>query len=508
MNSPTRDDAVPPATIRAAPARADTPLPRGFGLALDPATTTWQEGTILMGGSPLRLLRLSPRARALVDGWQAGSLVGDRRSEQVLARRLVSSGLFVLRPVAPTSGPRDVTVVVPVRDRPAQLQHLLESLDGLSLVVVDDGSADPGRTEKIARAAGATFIALPKNLGPAAARNAGLAVATTPLVAFVDSDCRPAPGWLSALLGYFDDPLVAAVAPRIVPAPTFPTTWISRYEAVRSSLDRGTAEGVVRPQSRISYVPSAALVVRREVADHPFFDPALRGGEDVDLVWRLVAAGWDVRYAPSTTVAHRGPDRLGSWLGRRHFYGTTAGPLARRHPAEMAPLHTSVWPAAVWGLAAARRPVLAGAALVASIVVLARRLGGLVEQPTKVATRIAGGGTARSALPALGGLTRAWSPAFVAGLLSRRTRRACALALLLPAAHDWTTQPGELDPVRYAALHVADDLAYGSGVWRGCLQARTIRPLLPRVSWRARVWSTKSLRSGLQTGQPSGQAST
>ncbi len=58
----------------------------------------------------------------------------------------------------------------------------------------------------------------PANVGPAGARNAGLAAVHSPLVAFVDSDCVPADGWLGPLLGHFDDPVVAAVAPRIVSA--------------------------------------------------------------------------------------------------------------------------------------------------------------------------------------------------------------------------------------------------------------------------------------------------
>jgi hypothetical protein len=56
---------------------------------------------------------------------------------------------------------------------------------------------------------------------------------------------------------------------------------------------------------------------------------------------------------------------------------------------------------------------------------------------------------------------------------------------------------GELDPIRYTALHAADDVAYGAGVWLGCLRARTVAPLVPRIAFRARVWSNQSLRAHL-----------
>jgi mycofactocin system glycosyltransferase len=459
------------------------------------------EGTVLLGGSPLRLFRISSRARDLVQRWRSGAPVGTSRAAQLLARRLVSAGAFAPRPGATAFGSGDVTVVVPVRDRPAQLERLLGALGGLACVVVDDASADAEATQEIAERHGARFVGLATNAGPSVARNAGLAATDSPLVAFVDSDCVPSDGWLVPLLGHFDDPLVAAVAPRIVHAtPAGTTSALSRYETVRSSLDRGPREGLVRPGSPIPFVPSAALLVRSAVAGPDLFDPVLRGGEDVDLVWRLGQAGWDVRYVPAGTVGHGGPASLGSLLSRQAFYGSSAGPLALRHGDVVAPLHTSAWSLAVWVLALARRPVLAWATLAVSVGILANRLAGLVRDPVAVAMRIAGGGTARSAMPSLGNLARAWSPALLLGLAFRRTRRTAALALLIPALRDWADNPEVMDPVRYTALHIADDAAYGAGVWAGCARARTVVPLVPRVSWRSRVWSSRSLRTTLAAG--------
>ena len=73
----------------------------------------------------------------------------------------------------------------------------------------------------------------------------------------------------------------------------------------------------------VRYLPSAALIVRR--AAEPWFDPALRYGEDVDLIWRLEKAGWRFRYEPDVVVLHEERDRI----ERRFWYGTSAAPLAR-----------------------------------------------------------------------------------------------------------------------------------------------------------------------------------
>ncbi len=402
-----------PSPIRTAPAAGETPLPASFSLESDSTTARFDDESVVMGGSPLRLFRLSSRARALVDRWSAGETVGDRPSEGALARRLVSSGSFVATPHPEPNGAAsspsvgDVTVVVPVRDRSDQLDRLLGSMAGVgAVVVVDDASADPAATEKVAARHGAIFVGLASNVGPAGARNAGLAAALTPIVAFVDSDCEPTPGWLGPLLDHFLDPLTAAVAPRIVSSVRGGTGTktragvASRYGAVRNPLDRGTRPAAVKPLSPLPFVPSAALLVRRDLTEgSALFDPRLRGGEDVDLVWRLVEAGWGVRYVPESTVVHDGPDGVVPLLGRRAFYGTTAAALWQRHGDAVAPVNVSGWSLAVWVLVLRRRPAAALAVLAFSVALLATRLTGLVRDPVAVAARIAGGGTVRARCP-------------------------------------------------------------------------------------------------------------
>src|ERR1700735_4774762 len=117
---------APPTALRPAPTRATTPLPASFTLREDPSTQAFDGGTVLLGGSPLRLFRISERARQLVDLWKDGAEVGPRRSAQQLARRLASGGAFNPQPSSSTLGLSDVTVVVPAHNRPEQLDRLLE----------------------------------------------------------------------------------------------------------------------------------------------------------------------------------------------------------------------------------------------------------------------------------------------------------------------------------------------------------------------------------------------
>src|SRR5262249_10196918 len=166
------------------------------------------------------------------------------------------------------------------------------------------------------------------------------------LVAFLDSDCVPGPGWIERLAAHLADPAVAAAAPRIVAAPAG-SGWADRYTTAACCLDLGGAEARVAPGTRAADGPSASLVARRAAlapAAGPggAFDPALRWGEDVDLVWRLHGAGWRIRYDPAVRVSHHEPRGWAALLSRRFRYGTSAAPLAARHPRPALPpgLHT------------------------------------------------------------------------------------------------------------------------------------------------------------------------
>ena len=155
-----------------------------------------------------------------------------------------------------------VTVVIPARDRAGHLDRCLAALGrSYPVVVVDDGSRQAGEIANLCRRHGATLIRRPRPGGPGPARNDGLALVSTELVAFVDSDCEAGPEWITSLAAHFADPLVAAVAPRVRPI-TGPGP-AGRYLAARAPLDMGPQEGRVLPLTRLSYVPTAALLVRR-----------------------------------------------------------------------------------------------------------------------------------------------------------------------------------------------------------------------------------------------------
>jgi mycofactocin system glycosyltransferase len=497
------------------------------------------------------VLRLTPAGARQVASWFAGAPVPDGPGARSLARRLLDAGIAhpefaaPAAPGVPAAGipaVADVTVVIPVRDRHAELSRCLAGLGDAGLhdaglrdqprvIVVDDASADPGAIARIAASHGADVIHRPVNGGPGAARNTGLAAARTGFVAFLDSDCVPAPGWLDGLLPHFADPAVGAVAPRIVPHQAG-TGWLARYEGASSTLDMGARPSVVRPGARVPYVPGAALVLRK-VAAGDGFRPGMHVGEDVDFIWRMAAAGWRVRYEPGAVMGHDHRVTFRAWFARRADYGTSAAALEELHPGAVRPLYASWWTAGAWAAALARRPAVAAALTAAATALLARRLSRVTgerwpvpaaaapatscavnsgfrlsnahdhpkDQPRadnskkgrspslpaegaawRLATRLAGGGTIAAARPLGSALSRTWWPAAIPAALAVRPLRVPVAALiLLPPLLDWADRRPPLDPARYVAARLLDDAAYSLGVWQGCLARRTVRPLLPLI---------------------------
>ncbi len=521
--------------------RGPAPLPAGFSIVFDPQTQ-FVGADVLFGGSPPRLLRLNPAGQRALAELRSGPVCSAAAGR--LARRLTDTGLAQPRPSAASApegrppAPAHVTVVIPARDRPAHLDRCLAALGhSYPVIVVDDGSRRAAEIAGLCRRHGATLIRRPRSGGPGPARNDGLAGVSTPLVAFLDSDCEAGPEWITSLAAHFADPLVAAVAPRVRPI-TGPGS-AGRYLGARAPLDMGPQEGRVLPLTRLSYVPTAALLVRRAAlaAGTPGagpsgpgssgpgpsgpgpsgpgpsspgpFDADLRYGEDVDLVWRLAEAGWRVRYDPAASVSHAEPGTWSRVLGRKFRYGCSAAPLTRRHPGQVPPLVLQAWPAVAVAALLARRPVAALAAYGAGTGQLVRLLRGWDVPPKGVLRPMAdsvlqtwlgaGRWTIQYALPvAAAGLGRP-------GGRTARTRlgRRLAVASLLagPPLAEWRRIRPPLNAAAFTLGYLADEAAYGTGVYRGVLTERLLSPLLPAVAWRPLGKAPAATRPGVHPGK-------
>ena len=430
---------------------------------------SWQQpgdGRVVIAGSPLRLFRVSAGGAHVL----AASLSGEHPDTEIVRQlldRFVDAGALHPEPEVGPFTPDDVTVVMPV------LGGTPTPPAGLRTVVVDDGSTPP-----IAAPEGATLLRLEVNRGPAAARNAGLDRVTTPLVAFVDADVELADGWLLPLLPHFADPRVAMVAPRVRGAEG--PGVLAGYEHRHSPLDLGDEPARVSAGTRVSYVPAAVVVCRVDaLRASGGFDPDLRVGEDVDLVWRLADAGHRCRYEPAAVVHHRPRSSVRAMLRQRVGYGRSAAPLAIRHPGALAPVRMSGWSLAVWALVALRRPWLALAVAGGTAAALQRKLR---DVPSDAAVQLALRGHLAAGRQLAKGVTRMWWPlAIVIAAVVPRARLPLLAAYVGPVVAD-AMRARSPQPLIDAPLQWADEAAYGVGVWWGVALERDAGALVPDLS--------------------------
>jgi GT2 family glycosyltransferase len=216
-----------------------------------------------------------------------------------------------------------VAVVIPSWNTRELLSGCLASLRGqgdLELLVVDNGSTD-GSVEYLERE-GVPHVALPGNVGFAAAVNLGALRVAAPTVLVLNADTVLEPGCLGRLLDALAaDPSLGGVQPRIlqldgVGAPR-------RLEAARlysagqaltrdgRALELGMGEGQ-RPEllrrREVFGACGAACLLRRELLEElgGFDERYFAFYEDVDLNVRARIAGWRFEYVPEAVLWHVG----------------------------------------------------------------------------------------------------------------------------------------------------------------------------------------------------------
>lgn len=443
-------------------------------------------GTTLVAGSPLAIFALSNAGREVAQALESGAPLPD--FHRPLTTRLEAAGAIHPR-VDPLDEPLDslLTVVIPAfvdtSSRNDQLTRLVDDLARrCAVIVVDDASP---LTLDLPQAK--TVIRLSSNDGPGVARNAGLSEVTTPFVAFIDSDITQCATALPLLVALCSLDGVALAAPRVASRPG--TNRIARYEERFSPLDLGSHPGRIAPGSRVSFVPSAAWVVRTEVARSLCgFDPTLRVGEDVDFVWRLVRAGHTARYEPRATVLHDPRSRLTAFVAQRFSYGTSVGPLSARHPRLLRPLKASWHSVALWAFLFAGLPIVSVALALSTFIGLARRLRHL-DNGVREARRLVIRGHWAALTSVVRALRREWIPiTLVLATGSGYVNRLALAVLVVPPIAEYVRGPKRLDPFTFVVLRTLDDASYGIGACVACVRQRTIKPLLPDLrTWRASV---------------------
>ena len=223
-----------------------------------------------------------------------------------------------------------ISVVIPLHNRADLASQCLASLarwtTPLEILVVDDGSTDPG-VELLRRAGLAhQWLRHPQALGFSAAVNRGLAHATGDPLLLLNSDAEVTEGGDHLLRAALTESSTGAVAARLLypdgrpqwSGGAFPSlTWLF---ALASGLGRGARFRLRQaPPSGfaggpVDWAPGAALAMSRATwsAIGAFDETYRHYAQDLDYCQRLAASGRGVRVLADWVVVHH----LGGSLGQ------------------------------------------------------------------------------------------------------------------------------------------------------------------------------------------------
>jgi O-antigen biosynthesis protein len=252
-----------------------------------------------------------------------------------------------------------VTVAVCTRDRAADLARCLDALQALryprlELLVVDNAPRTDATERLVARRADVRYLREPRP-GLDRARNRALGEASGELIAFTDDDVVVDPEWVTALTAAFcQDPQVGAVTGLVVPLEleTEAQRLFERYRSfargtvrVRAAAEPSESSLGGRYGMTGSLGTGANMAFRRHALEQlGGFDPSLgagmptRGGDDLDIFFRILKAGWALVYEPAAVVRHRHRREMEALVDQIRDHGVSFSSYvvraARLHPDE------------------------------------------------------------------------------------------------------------------------------------------------------------------------------
>lgn len=220
------------------------------------------------------------------------------------------------------SGKPLVSVIVPAYNEAVVITNCVESILRsryllLEVLLVDDGSTDS--TAEIMAGLAAQYDRVrflsQANAGKGAALNTGIAAAQGEILMFVDADGIFAPDTLIHMLEGFDHPKIGAVCGDDRPVN------LNRIQTMMLAVLSHVGTGLVRRALSLTHcLPIVSGNIGAFRADlvrsvGGFHEDTL--GEDLELTWRVYAAGYRVRFQPKALVYAESPSTIGGLWRQR-----------------------------------------------------------------------------------------------------------------------------------------------------------------------------------------------
>jgi len=224
------------------------------------------------------------------------------------------------------------SVIIPAYNAGHTIAACLKSLSHQSIpaadyevIVVDDGSND--NTAELSRKFNIKYMFQP-NQGPATARNKGAAEAAGEIILFTDADCVPEFNWIQEITKPFENRDIAGVK----------GAYKTRQQKLAARFAQAEFEDrydLLKKQSAIDMVDTYSAAFRKDVfLEMGGFDESFpdANNEDVDLSYRLTAAGYKLVFNPQAFVYHTHPDTFLKYLKIKFWRGYWRMIVYRRFP--------------------------------------------------------------------------------------------------------------------------------------------------------------------------------
>ncbi|KAA6350518.1 Poly-beta-1 6-N-acetyl-D-glucosamine synthase [termite gut metagenome] len=236
------------------------------------------------------------------------------------------------------------SVIIPVFNRPTEIDELLQSLtqqssNNFEVIVVEDGSTIPCKkiTDKYATQLDINYYAKP-NSGPGQSRNYGAEKSKGDYLIFLDSDCILPENYIQSIKQELQTSPANAFGGPDRAHKSFTTIQKAINYSMTSFFTTGGIRGGKRKMDKF-YPRSFNMGIRREAYQSLGGFSDMRFGEDIDFSIRIFKNGYSCRFFPEAWVYHKRRTDLKKFFKQVHNSGIARINLYKKYPESLKLVH-------------------------------------------------------------------------------------------------------------------------------------------------------------------------
>ena len=237
------------------------------------------------------------------------------------------------------------SIVIPLYNRPDEIDELLESLEHQTLnnfevVIVEDGSDKPSKdiVEKYAEKLDVKYF-FKQNTGPGLTRNFGAERSNGDYIIFFDSDCIIPPDYIKTVTESLDNEYVDAYGGPDAALPTFTPVQKAISYAMTSILSTGGIRGASEKAGKF-HPRSFNMGFSRKVFETTGGFSDMRFGEDIDMTLRILEHGFTTKLINDGFVYHKRRTDFKKFFRQIFNSGCARINLKLRHKNSLKLIHT------------------------------------------------------------------------------------------------------------------------------------------------------------------------